>query len=160
MKSISNHTWFCWWKQIVVDNLWICPINWYIYNCFVSHFLSILIVYHQYSVPTVLRVVAPISFLNKVILYRLRMKDCQIHSFTLPIFPTYSFPLRYVERITLYELKELLLFYHQFAQYRHELFYLAALHFIIIEVYIIEEAISLVFGHITTITASNDCYGG
>ena len=59
-----------------------------------------------------------------------------------------------------YKLKELLLFYHQFVQYRQELFYLTALHLIIIEVYIIEEVISLVFGHITTIAASDNRYGG
>ena len=60
----------------------------------------------------------------------------------------------------IFYLNILLLFYHQFAQNRQELFYLAALHLVIIEVYIIEEVISLVFGHITTITASDDCYGG
>ena len=57
-------------------------------------------------------------------------------------------------------LKELLLFYYQFVQYRQELFYLAALHLIIIEVYIVEEVVSLVFGHITTITASDNRNGG
>lgn len=77
------------------------------------------------------------------------------------VYRHYSGPLYYsVRSIPLYKLKELLLFYHQFAQYRHELFYLAALHLIIIEVYIIEEVISLVFGHITTITASDNRYGG
>ena len=30
----------------------------------------LLFVYHQYSVPTILQVVTPISFLKKVILYR------------------------------------------------------------------------------------------
>ena len=39
-------------------------------------------------------------------------------------------------------LKVLLLFYYQFGQYRQEFFYFAALHLIIIEVYIIEEVIS------------------
>ena len=32
----------------------------------------LLFVYHQYSVPTILQVVTPISFLKKVILYRLQ----------------------------------------------------------------------------------------
>ena len=59
-----------------------------------------------------------------------------------------------------HKLKELLFFYHQFVQYRQESFYLAALYLIIIEVYIVEEVISLVFGHITTITASDNRYGG
>ena len=58
------------------------------------------------------------------------------------------------------KLKELLLLYHQFVQYRQEFFYLAALYLIIIEVYIIEEIICLIFGHITTITASDNRYGG
>ena len=47
-----------------------------------------------------------------------------------------------VRSIPPYKLKELLLLYHQFAQYRQELFYLSALHLIIIEVYIIEKVIS------------------
>ena len=59
-----------------------------------------------------------------------------------------------------HKLKVLLLFYHQFVQYRQEFFYLSALHLIIIEVYIVEEVVCLVFGHITTIAASNDCYSG
>ena len=59
-----------------------------------------------------------------------------------------------------YDLLDDIDFYYQLTQYRQEIFYLAALHLIIIEVYIIEEVISLVFGHITTIAASNNRYGG
>lgn len=46
--------------------------------------------------------------------------------------------------------------YHQFIQYRQEFFYLAALHLIIIEVYIIKEVVSLIFWHITTITTCDN----
>ena len=40
----------------------------------------LLFVYHQYSVPTILQVVTPISFLKKVILYRLQGEGLSKHT--------------------------------------------------------------------------------
>ena len=113
------------------------------------------IVSYQYSVTTILLVVTPISFLRKVILYH--FTEDKLH---LAIREAAFITLLCARCIPQYKLKEPLLFYHQFVQYRQESFYLAALHLIIKEVYIIEEVVSLVFGHITTITAGDNRYGG